>query len=194
MGSVFFALGKIAEDLGRQRPHASEFRHGRAYDDPVMRSLAEAMKPALANPNEVSTRLVDHVALAFRAHVARTYGAPSSSMSQRRGGLAPWQQRRAVEILRQNLNGDMPLSELASECGLSASHFARAFRQTLGLPAHKWLLTLRVDHAKQRLTETDLPLSEIALDCGFADQSHFTRVFTRIVGASPGAWRRSARG
>jgi AraC-like DNA-binding protein len=187
------ALEEIADDLGQRRPHTLEFKHGRAYEDPVMRALGEAIRPALASPQQISTLFVDHLALAFRAHIARAYAAPTATV-RAKGGLAPWQQRKAIEILRQNLDGDMPLAQLASECGLSTSHFTRAFRQTLGLPPHKWLLKLRVEHAQERLAGSDLSLSDVALECGFADQSHFTRVFTHLVGASPGAWRRSVKG
>jgi AraC-like DNA-binding protein len=57
---------------------------------------------------------------------------------------------------------------------------------------HAWLLQCRVDAAKSMLRDRRLPLSEVALGCGFADQSHFTRVFSRLVGVSPGLWRRTS--
>jgi AraC-like DNA-binding protein len=107
-----------------------------------------------------------------------------------RGGLAPWQARRAKELLNANLDGKLPLSQLAEECGLSTRHFARAFRQSTGVPPHRWLLSRRVERAKELLHDAALSLAEIALACGFADQSHFTRTFTTLVGLSPGLWRR----
>jgi AraC-like DNA-binding protein len=63
----------------------------------------------------------------------------------------------------------------------------------MGIAPHNWLLTRRIEVAKEQLRSSQLSLSDVALACGFADQSHFTRVFTRMVGVSPGAWRR-ARG
>ena len=108
-----------------------------------------------------------------------------------RGGLAPWQVRRATEILSANLDGDVPLKEVAKECRLSVSHFSRAFRRTMGMAPHQWLLTKRIEAAKGKLRDNKIPLSDVALACGFADQSHLTRVFTRAVGLSPGAWRRA---
>jgi AraC-like DNA-binding protein len=184
------ALHEIADEVGERRFRGLEFRHGRAYDDPVMRSLCEALLPALARPEQVNTLFVDHMGLAFRAHIARAYGGMQSMRPRLCGGLAPWQERRARDILSHNLNGELPLIHLAHECGLSASHFARAFRQSLGLAPHQWLLSLRVERAKEQLLNSDASLAEIAIDCGFADQSHFTRVFTKHVGASPGQWRR----
>jgi AraC family transcriptional regulator len=108
-----------------------------------------------------------------------------------RGGLAPWQVRRAKEILSAHLDGGIPLQEVARECHLSMSHFSRQFRRTTGLPPHKWLLTRRIEVAKEKLDDRRLSLSDVAAACGFADQSHLTRVFTRMVGVTPGAWRRA---
>jgi AraC-like DNA-binding protein len=68
-----------------------------------------------------------------------------------------------------NLDGDVSLTQLAAASRLSASYFTRAFKRR----------------------NSGQSLNEIALACGFADQSHFTTVFTRMVGASPGAWRRA---
>ncbi|MEI9986052.1 MAG: AraC family transcriptional regulator [Aliidongia sp.] len=92
------------------------------------------------------------------------------------------------------LDEDIALEEIARECGLSRSHFLRAFKRTAGLPPHRWLMAQRVERAKELLLGTTTSLSAIAAACGFADQSHFTRVFSRIVGTTPGAWQRDRKG
>ena len=71
------------------------------------------------------------------------------------------------------------------------TNFSRAFRQSTGVSPHQWLLKRRADQTKSLLRDRTLPLSDVALSCGFADQSHFTRVFARLAGISPGAWRRN---
>jgi AraC family transcriptional regulator len=131
--------------------------------------------------------------LAVGAHIASTYGGMKSEQPTVRGGLAPWQEKRAIEILDANLDGEVAPDALAQECGLSASHFSRAFRKSMGVAPHQWLLRRRVEKARQALRDTDASLVDIALACGFADQSHFTRVFARLSGVSPGAWRREIR-
>ena len=111
-----------------------------------------------------------------------------------RGGLAPWQVKRACEKLESDLGGKISLDQIAADFDLSVSHFSRAFRVSTGLPPHQWLLRQRVKAAKQLMSVRDLPLSEIAISAGFANQSHFTRVFSAVVGVSPAAWRRETQG
>ena len=108
-----------------------------------------------------------------------------------RGGLAPWQLRRAQESLLADLAGASDLPAVAARCGLSCGHFSRAFRRTVGLSPHAWRMRQRVLHAKDLMRLRGIALAEIALACGFSDQSHFCRAFARETGISPGAWRRA---
>lgn len=110
-----------------------------------------------------------------------------------KGGLAPWQLRRAKEILRAHMVGSISIAQLAAECRLSTCHFARSFRHSTGISPHRWLMHRRVERATELLKQSPLPITEIALSCGFADQSHLTRVFTSVHGSAPGQWRRAAK-
>ena len=84
----------------------------------------------------------------------------------------------------------MTLVDLVDACGLSASHFLRAFRRSAGLTPHRWLQEQRLATARRLLAGTEQALAETASAAAFGDQSHFTRVFSKSVGVSPGAWRR----
>jgi AraC family transcriptional regulator len=118
-------------------------------------------------------------------------GAESRTVPEyQTGGLAPWQVRVVREHIAANLAEPLPTQDLAARVRLSASHFARAFKATLGVSPHAYVIRQRVERAKELMLTTDTPLSEIALICGLADQSHLTRVFGRHEGHSPGAWRR----
>lgn len=108
-------------------------------------------------------------------------------------GLAGWQRDVAVKLLLDDLAGDCPVAELAGRCGLSRSHFTRAFKASMGLPPHHWLMHHRIERARELLERSDESIAEIAASCGFADQSHLTRVFHAIAGTSPAAWRRRRR-
>jgi AraC family transcriptional regulator len=162
-----------------------------AVNDATIAGLGGTVLPALSHPQQANRLFVDHISLAVGVHVASTYGGMRPVSGPVRGGLAPWQERRAKEILSANLDGSVPLKEVARECRLSVSHFSRAFRRSMGVAPHNWLLMRRVEVAKEQLRDRRLSLSDVALACGFADQSHLTRVFTGIVGVSPGAWRRA---
>lgn len=184
------ALDAIAYESGALRIADLNYRPGVGIDDPIARHLLASLLPATARQEEAPSLFLDHVALALTAHVAHVYGGMNKGMSGRRGGLSPYQERRAKELMAANLTEDVTLACLAKECGLSVRHFARAFRQSTGLSPHRWRMQYRVERARELLSEWKLPLTEIALMCGFADQSHFTRTFTAIVGTSPGALRR----
>jgi AraC-like DNA-binding protein len=92
-------------------------------------------------------------------------------------------------MLMASIAKQVSLSELAAACRLSRSHFARAFKATTGLAPHQWLMTERVKLARLLLASTARTIAEIADECGFADQSHFSRVFARFLGCTPGRWR-----
>jgi len=109
------------------------------------------------------------------------------------GGLAGWQLRRITAFMNEHAHQDLALEELAALAGLSAKHFARAFRQSTGVPPHRWLIERRIERAKKLLITGDLGLAEIAVACGFADQSHFTAAFRRGMGVTPGAFRKETR-
>jgi transcriptional regulator of acetoin/glycerol metabolism len=102
-----------------------------------------------------------------------------------RGGLPPAAMRRIREYVDAHLSEQMELPVLAGVAGLSVFHFAREFKRTAGITPHQYILRKRVERAETLLGGTDLSLSEIAIASGFSDQSHLTRRFRQILGATP---------
>lgn len=188
------ALDEVAEDHNAPRIQSLTPPPGKVTLDPVFMHAGCALLPALDDPQSTSRLFVDHMAFALHTHLAQRYGGMRISPPVVRGGLAPWQIRRAEEFLHASLGTEASLRDLANECQLSLSHFTRAFKRTMGEPPHRWLTGKRIEKAQALLLRSNLPLAEIALTCGFAGQSHFTRVFTARVGTTPGAWRRMRRG
>jgi len=184
------ALDALADDGNVPRVAELGYEPGVSMPDETVRNLGLSLLPALRTPEQVSRLFMDHLTMAMAAHVAQAYGGMQPHSRPVQGGLAPWQEKRSKDMLAGDLTGATPLHEIARACGLSVSHFSRAFRRSTGFSPHAWLLQMRVEGAKAMLREREAPLSLIALACGFADQSHFTRVFTRRVGLSPGAWRK----
>jgi AraC family transcriptional regulator len=107
-----------------------------------------------------------------------------------RGGLAPWQKRNVAAYIAANIGSTIRVSDLARIARLSLGHFFRAYRESFGEPPLAHIARLRIKRAQSLMLRSEASLSQIALDCGMHDQSHFTRVFRRIVGTNPGIWRR----
>lgn len=185
------ALNDLADDAGAVRIGELDYMPGDPIDDPVLAQLAASVRPAFANPDQVNRLFLEHVLSAMAVHVAATYGGLAQRTKPFAGGLARWQERRAMELMRADLGGALSLAHIARQCHLSLSQFSRAFKQSTGIAPHRWLLQQRVEQAKVRLADPTTSLASIALICGFADQSHLTRVFSRYTGLTPGAWRRS---
>ena len=122
--------------------------------------------------------------LGMLAHLPLSVDPPTN-----RGGLAPARANRICQYIDSHLQENIALEALADIAELSVHHFARAFRQSLGIPPHNYIVQRRVEHAQQLLRNTDLPLSEIAIVAGFTDQSHLARHFRTITGVSPGLAR-----
>ncbi len=165
-------------------------------EDLVMHNLAQAVVPALDRPHEANSLFIDHVLLAAISHIGSRYADRPLRLtveadSIRRGMLTPRQFREVKERLLAFSSPSPTIHELAILCNLSRSHFIRAFRQTTGLPPHRWLLLEKFAQAKLLLSTTSLSIAVIASECGFSDQAHFARVFSRIAGVSPSHWRRS---
>jgi AraC family transcriptional regulator len=160
--------------------------------NPVLNHLVLALLPALETSNYRDKLFCEHVLNAVTLHVSQTYGDVSQADGKWQRKLNPWQERGAKELLINRMTGDISLEEVASSCGLSADTFSRMFCRTTGVPPYRWLSAQRIERAKELLANTKHGLAEVAIACGFADQSHFTRAFSRAVRISPGEWRRQA--
>lgn len=162
--------------------------------DPVLAHLAQALLPVLERPHEACTLFIDQMGLVICTHLISRYGGGAPADRRRSQRLSRQHAARAQELLGERLDGAVSIAEVAQACGLSRSHFTRAFRSTTGLAPYQWLQAQRIERACALLQQdARLSLVEIAAQCGFADQSHFTRTFTQLKGLPPGRWHRQAR-
>ncbi len=179
---------EIADRHGAERIRDLNLRPGAAANDPVMIHLRACLSQALSRETP-NMALVNHIASAVSARIAERFGGLNAPAPHDSGGLAPRQLRLARDTFDSHLDGTIPLADVARRCGLSLSHFSRAFTRSTGLPPHRWLMRRRIEVAKEMLHDGSSTLVEIALSCGFSDQSHFSRAFVRQVGLTPGRWR-----
>ena len=118
---------------------------------------------------------------------ARSPPAPRPILS---GSLSARQAERVLAQIEARLDLPLRLAELAATARLSSSHFCRAFKVSFGHPPHAYVMRMRVERAKRLMLDDTTSLAEIALSCGLSDQTHLSRMFRKIVGESPNAWRR----
>ena len=110
------------------------------------------------------------------------------------GGLAPWRKARVAAYVEANLHSQIRASDLARVVRLSTGHFFRAFRKSFGEAPLAYVARQRIQRSQELMLGSRSTLAQIAVDCGMFDQSHFTRVFRRIVGLNPSVWRNAFAG
>jgi AraC family transcriptional regulator len=170
-------------------PTVEHLRCEEGHLDPVLYHLAEMIHPHLCKKNGLSALFLDHYLQMLCSHIVMAYGAPPLPHNSHKGGLAPWQKRRAIELLDHNLSGNLRLSRLARECGVSTSYFCKCFRATFGTSLHRFVVARRIERAIQLLLHSDRSIAEIAIEVGFSDQAAFSRTFSANIGAPPARWR-----
>ncbi|KJF67487.1 AraC family transcriptional regulator [Rhizobium nepotum] len=184
------SLSRIADDA--EMSGVTSLSADTASKDIVLANLARALIPALEKPEEANALFVDQMTTAIGTYLVQRYGGRAARTSDRMRRLSRAHEDLAKDLLLENLDGNVSISEVAQMCNLSRGYFIRAFRETTGMTPYQWVLRKRVDRARDLLRASNTTLAEVAIACGFSDQSHFTRVFADIVGTTPGSWRRNS--
>ncbi len=158
------------------------------FNHEIMRGLLSAVASIWQLEDQVAESCVQKAIEMFHVEGTKCRTENGRNVS---GGLAPWQIRRIKRHIGDNLDRSISTRELARVCGLSLSHFNRAFHASFGICPHAFVLQERVSLAQRMMLATREPLSRVAVACGFSDQSHLTRVFGRAVGETPHGWRKN---
>lgn len=157
--------------------------------DPMLQHIAWALNAELET-GESSDRIYgESLATALTAQLLRRYARTSKP----KRGLTRRQWQAVVDYVHENLATDLSLAELAGVAGMGASTFKALFRQTVGVPVHRYVVRQRVEFAMNLLAMGDARLDEVALSAGFVDQSHMARCFRRVVGMTPASVVREHR-
>ncbi|MCC8404488.1 AraC family transcriptional regulator [Paraburkholderia sp. MMS20-SJTN17] len=118
------------------------------------------------------------------AMLVRLIGAEPAPGNRRRT-LAPRTAARVIEFIDAHLDQRLTLDDLAAQAQLSVPHFKALFRDTLGVPVHRYVVQRRVERARTLLLQGSFSTSQIALDTGFAHQSHMAYWMSRLLGVTP---------
>ena len=154
---------------------------------PAITALVKSAVASFDGDREASRDFLFRAFDLLRMHEHRIAGVGFRST---RGGLAFWQAKRVVVYIETNLANTIRAKDLAELTNLSTSHFFRAFKNYIGVPPIQYINQRRIQCALEMMRNPNERLSRIAVACGLRDQSHFCRMFRRIVGQSPNDWRR----
>lgn len=168
-----------------------ELREVYQEDDSLIQQLGLALLTADDAQENTGRLYVDSLRQTLLLHLLKNYAVNSLSTETVRGGLSGYRRRRVEEFIRENLENDLSLAELAAVAELSQFHFLRVFRHSMGMTPQQYLMRRRVERAKELLATSDLPLVEIGFRAGFKNQSHFTTLFRKFTAVTPKIWRES---
>lgn len=159
--------------------------------------LFKAVSNALQDERESAEECIRRVSAILRLDPPGALSAVAAPLTNDappkpiRGGLAPWQVRRVTTHIETNLDATITTKDLARLARLSLFHFCRAFRDSFEESPHGYVTRRRVERAQGLMLTTNASLGQIAAECGFTDQAHLSKLFRRVVGESPGVWRRA---
>lgn len=152
---------------------------------PAAATLGRRMFEELSHPDVGSRLVLQGITLELLAELARA--------RRRADRERPRWLERVTERLREDFRKPLRLSDLAAEAGVHPAHLAKRFRALHGASVGEFLRRARIDFAARELRETERPLADVAREAGFSDQSHFTKVFRRLTGRTPGEYRARSR-
>ena len=145
---------------------------------------------ALIERSGSDDRYAEALGVVLAHELTRTNVSRDSALLPVSGGLAAWQRRKAIAYIEEHLAESISLAALAQLVGLSACHFCRAFRQSVGMPPQRYQLTQRVERAKALLAKHAASVTDVGLSVGYNDASAFCTAFRRVTGLTPSAYRR----
>ena len=161
---------------------------------PAFRSVMKAVDTELTAGGAEGRLATESLANLLAVHLIRHVLAPRRPAAGPDGVLSRRRLSAVVEYIEEHLDASPTLEQMAAVARLSPYHFARQFKAATGLPPHEYVITRRVERAKQLLQGgADVSLAEVAAKAGFSDQSQFSRHFKRLLGFTPGQFRMSAR-
>lgn len=162
-----------------------------ALKDPILTTLGGLLQLETIAESSGGRLYVESLGNAVASHLVQHYGAAVPRAGRPSERLSPAQLRRVIEHINRNLSGELSLAELAAVANISPYHFAHGFKQTVGIPPHRYVVERRIEQAKQLLLDDGQPIADIALEAGFSSQSHMTTVFRRVLGVTPKVYRDS---
>lgn len=160
-------------------------------NDAQIARLMESLRADMVAGSPGGALFAESISVALALHITQRYSTLKTNLKAYRGGLSRSRLNRVLEYIDAKLSDNLELSILAEIAGVNLHHFAKAFKQSTGETPHKYVLGRRIERAKEFLRHSQSSVIEASAHSGFVDQSHFSKVFHRIVGVAPSEFRNS---
>jgi AraC family transcriptional regulator len=161
------------------------------FEDATLSDTALKLKRLIENASADSGPYCEALGIVLAHELVRLNAGSSRTEAPVRGGLAAWQERTVATFIEEHLAEQIPLATLAQLARLSSYYFCRAFKQSFGVPPHRYHVNRRIEHAKSLLAKPASSVTEVGLAVGFSETSSFTAAFHKATGRTPTAYRRS---
>jgi AraC family transcriptional regulator len=166
----------------------TEFKPRLFFFDKDLWETAAKLKAQSGQPGQ--RQYAEALGIVMAHELLRLNNGAAPARQNIRGGLAGWQEKKVAQYIDEHLPEDISLATLAELARLSPFHFVRAFKQSFGLPPHRYLSSLRMERAKSLLADPDVSVTQVAFNLGFSETSSFTTTFRKHTGLTPTAYRR----
>jgi AraC family transcriptional regulator len=157
--------------------------------DPQIEYILRALDAEMNAGFPSDPLFVESLITALAVHLQARYGVSRSAARKPRAGLTRKRLHRVMEHIAAHVDSGIRLSDLAETAGVSPHYFAELFKESTGVSPHQYVLRHRVGRARELLRDPRVTVLEAAIRTGFVDQSHFSKMFRRIVGVLPSEYR-----
>jgi AraC family transcriptional regulator len=161
------------------------------FDDPVLQQTGHKLEALIEAGLSGSRLYAEALGIVLAHELLRLEGGAVQAKPLMRGGLAGWQRRLVTQYIEEHMSDQISLAGLAELAQLSIFHFSRAFKQSFGMPPHRYHTSRRIEQAKILLAKPNQSVTETAHEMGFGDTSSFSTTFRKLAGQTPTEYRRS---
>jgi AraC family transcriptional regulator len=168
------------------------FQEQRNFDDDFLKDIFLKVNNEWRSGFVFQQMYCESLLLTAAVHLASRYPMNRKKVFAPKGKLSPGQLKTVIDYVHSFVHMDVSLSALASAANLSAYHFARLFRQTVGVSPYQFVLQIKIDYSKKLMQKQKGSLSDVAYTLNFTDQAHFSNAFKKITGVCPRVYLQSS--
>lgn len=191
--AIYFYLdAALLTDRAETERNSAALQPRLFFEDATLWNTILKMKTMMEDPAVTDSGYFEALGTVLAHEVVRLGSGAPAKQQHARGGLAAWQQRVATAYIDEHLTEQISLASLAGLVRLSPYYFCRAFKQTFGVPPHRYHTNRRIEFAKQLLLERNQSITNIGLTVGFGETSSFSAAFRKATGYTPTDFQRHA--